>query len=91
MTEHRFSQRGRLNSWHGGWRTIAFRVEHQPAWWRRKQWVVLMDYFGGTFSDRDVVCSRHRSVDEANAKAEQSWADVVADHERIEAHQAAKR
>lgn len=90
MADDPFNARGGRNSWQGGWRHIAYYVEHRPKWWRRKPWWVLMDYMGSGFSDRGVVCSRHRTMAEANARAAESWADIEADHERIEAHEAEK-
>ena len=85
-----FRAGGRRNSWGGGWRHVRFEVEHRPRWYRRRPWFVLMDYSGHGFSDRDVVCSRHRTMAEANAEAARMWADIEADHERTEAHQAAR-
>ncbi len=87
--EQAFRAGGHRNSWQGGWRRISFRVVHRPRWYRRRPWFVLIDYVGGGFSDRDVVCSKHRTIEEANAEAAHAWAEVEADHERVEAHHAA--
>lgn len=73
-----------LNSTVGGRRFIRFKVVHRPRWWRRRSWVVLMDYTCDTFVDHDVPTSHHHTLTEANSAASAAWLEVVADHEHAE-------
>lgn len=91
VNEPTFRQHGRSNSWVGGWRTLGLYVEKLDGWWWRKKWAIKMDYSDTTMgSTRGQVCSRHRTREEANAAAAATWAEIEADHERIEAHEAAR-
>jgi hypothetical protein len=85
-----FRQHGRRNSWDGGWRTLGFYVERLDGWWWRKKWAVKMDYSDRLGSTRGQVCSRHKTMVEANMSAAATWDDIEADHARITEYEATR-